>query len=216
MKLLVFSDLHGDALALKNLEVKSKEVDIILCAGDFTIFSNDILKILKTMNSWKKPVFIIPGNHECSEEVQMLCLPYNNLHFINEMGYEMDNIFILGIEGNGFTYEDLYFEEISKRFISVINDRRKHFKSLNMPFHYILLNHAPPYNTNCDFLGDGMYCGNLSVRKFIEKTKPDLAVCGHIHETFNTIDNINNTVVINPGPKGRIITFFDSKIVFCD
>jgi len=38
MKILAFVDVHGSAACLKEIEKKSKKVDIILCAGDLTVF----------------------------------------------------------------------------------------------------------------------------------------------------------------------------------
>ena len=44
------------------------------------------------------------------------------------------------------------------------------------------------------------------IRKFIEQFKPEVAICGHIHENSGKIDYIGKTKVINPGYKGKIIS----------
>ena len=44
MKILAFVDLHGSLNALKRLskQIKSKKPDIIVCAGDISIFENNL------------------------------------------------------------------------------------------------------------------------------------------------------------------------------
>ena len=73
MHILAFVDSHGMADAMKELERKAKFADIILCAGDFTIFERDMDKVLKRMNSFGKPVLLIHGNHESESELQKAC-----------------------------------------------------------------------------------------------------------------------------------------------
>ncbi|MBI3766704.1 MAG: YfcE family phosphodiesterase, partial [Ignavibacteriales bacterium] len=41
--------------------------------------------------------------------------------------------------------------------------------------------------------------GSSSVRKFIEKHQPDLAVCGHIHEARGQ-DSLEKSKIVNCGP----------------
>ena len=64
MKILFFADTHGDKKTLNKLIKRGKNVDLIVCAGDFTQMENDIEKILDHINSFNKPVLIIHGNHE--------------------------------------------------------------------------------------------------------------------------------------------------------
>ena len=44
-----------------------------------------------------------------------------------------------------------------------------------------------------------------SIRKAVEKFKPNLLLCGHIHEAEGIEDRIGNTKVINVGKEGKII-----------
>jgi Icc-related predicted phosphoesterase len=69
----------------------------------------------------------------------------------------------------------------------------------------ILVTHAPPHKTKLDEMREGYHVGNKSIREFIEKAKPSVAVSGHIHETFEKVDKIGETVIVNPGPGGAII-----------
>jgi Icc-related predicted phosphoesterase len=201
MKFLAISDIHGSKKSLKELKEKSKQVDIVLLAGDFTVFENDIHQILKKINSWKRKTFLIQGNHETPEVVEAVSAKYPYLIYLDERYYIIDNYLFIGIEGNGFTKKDEYFEEVSKEFLPIIKEHRKEFGT---EAKIILMTHAPPYNTKCDVVA-GEHAGNNSIRKFISKSQPDLCVCGHIHESAGNEDFIKKTLVVNAGKKGKII-----------
>lgn len=62
----------------------------------------------------------------------------------------------------------------------------------------IAIIHEPPHGSKVDMLGNGQHVGSPSVRAFIEKAQPAVAVTGHIHES-SAVDMIGNTPVINPG-----------------
>jgi Icc-related predicted phosphoesterase len=48
--------------------------------------------------------------------------------------------------------------------------------------------------------------GSDAVRKAVEKFKPDILLCGHVHEAEGLEEVIGKTRVINVGRKGKIIT----------
>lgn len=64
-----------------------------------------------------------------------------------------------------------------------------------------LISHTPPQATACDRLGSGAPVGSMAVREFIEKRKPAVCLCGHIHES-RAEDHIGGTHIINPGTLG--------------
>ena len=69
---------------------------------------------------------------------------------------------------------------------------------------WILVTHAPPFNTHLDLVFD-RHVGSKSIRESIEKFNPELNICGHLHENFNIRDKIKSTRIINPGPSGEIL-----------
>jgi Icc-related predicted phosphoesterase len=52
---------------------------------------------------------------------------------------------------------------------------------------------------------NGRHVGNKDFRSFIERIKPNLVICGHIHETAEKKDKIGKTIVINPGWEGVVV-----------
>lgn len=193
MKALAFVDLHGSKPALKRILSMSKKADIIICAGDFTIFSHGQKEILEKLDKTGKPVLVIHGNHEEEDELKKECRNLENCHFIHDSKFRLGNHLFIGWGGGGFSYTDKEFEKKAKRFSKWIKEDDR----------VVLVTHAPPYKTKIDKIGDE-YAGNRSIRKFIEKIEPVLAVSGHLHECVGE-DKIKITRVLNPGYKGKII-----------
>jgi Icc-related predicted phosphoesterase len=59
--------------------------------------------------------------------------------------------------------------------------------------------HAPPARTACDRLRSGEHVGSEVIRAFVERTQPELVLCGHIHESRG-LDEIGRSRIVNPGP----------------
>lgn len=53
------------------------------------------------------------------------------------------------------------------------------------PEKLILVSHAPPFDTCCDYTRNDQHVGSRAVRKFIENYQPLLTLHGHIHETVD-------------------------------
>lgn len=63
MKLLIYSDLHLEFGT--DFTVPESDADVLILAGDITIFKENKLKLLsKFLNGWNKPVLYVAGNHE--------------------------------------------------------------------------------------------------------------------------------------------------------
>lgn len=200
MRIFAFVDTHGNEKHLKHVLDASHNADIIVCAGDFTIFENDTESILRTLNSIGKPVILINGNHETATTLVAATANLPNIHFIHKTYYIKDDIIFFGYGGGGFGNIDSKFEIVSTQFI---NDLKELEKKNKKEYRMILVTHAPPHNTNLDDLG--YHVGSKSIREFIEKEQPIINICGHIHECAGNQDKIKNTITINPGPEGKII-----------
>jgi hypothetical protein len=198
MKLLVFSDIHGDSTAIERLKNKAKEekVDALVCAGDVSFFGANLEVIIKSFNIGI-PLIIIPGNHETNS--QMNSLKERFVHNIHQKSFKLGSILFIGCGGSTFTPFNTPFEMSEKEFEKAISKLKTQDHKLKI----LLLTHEPPYGTKLDYLGE--YEGSKSIRKFIDKHQPDYNICGHFHENEGLKDKIGRTIVMNPGPKGRII-----------
>lgn len=198
MKLLAFVDVHTSVKALQRIKkkVKKENPDLILCGGDISIFENGIEYVLFFLNKLKKSILIVNGNHERDNFMRKVCKLFKNIIFIHKKHYKKDNLIVLGYGGGGFALRDAEFRKTAKRFKKIIkkNEDKK----------IILLIHGPPYGTKVDRIV-GQHCGNKDITDFVKKNKVDYVICGHLHENFGKKGKIKKTIVMNPGPYGKII-----------
>ncbi|MBN1156693.1 metallophosphoesterase [Candidatus Woesearchaeota archaeon] len=194
MKILAFVDMHGSIKAFNEIKKKAKGANILVCAGDISMFENNIKSIIRKFGQLKKPVLMIHGNHESPGTMKSVCSAHNNILFIHKALYTLGDVQFIGYGGGGFTVTDDGFEKFMKKAMKDIDKKKK----------VILITHAPPYGTNLDIINSNHY-GNKSVRNFIKLNKIDIAISGHLHECACHTDKINKVMLINPGPKGKLI-----------
>ena len=191
MRILVFTDIHGSESVFKKLRKKSKNVDFIICCGDLTVFEDSLAPVVKKIGALKKEVYLIHGNHEHSSHVKKECDKYKNVHFCHKRVFKKKGFSIFGYGGGGFATEDKDCEKCVKK-------NKVHLQKKN-----ILITHQPPANTKMDEIWDGRHVGSKTIKKYIKYF--DLACSGHIHETEGNKQTLGKTLLINPGPDGRIV-----------
>ena len=193
MKILVFTDVHGNPTAIRQIINKSKEADLLVCAGDLIDWGHleNIVRLFKDLN---KKILIIPGNHEDYDELKSLCKKYNFLIDIHLKKFKMNDVMFFGFGGGGFSQKDLELEEVMKKL--KFDEKEK----------LVFVTHGPPYGTKLDYLNHlKSYRGSKTLTEFIKKFKPKFAICGHLHENEKKEDKIGTTLILNPGKYGKII-----------
>jgi len=195
MRLLVFGDTHGSKSAIKRIIKKASGADIVICLGDLTNWGHNLENLLLKFKNLKSQFLFIHGNHEYIGDVKKVVKKHGFIQFLHQRSYSINNYVFFGYGGGGFLLEDLKFENIIKRFKKTIKKNDK----------VILITHAPPYGTKLDILPYTGHAGNKSFTKFIKEIKPIYHLCGHFHENESKRDKINNTIILNPGPEGKII-----------
>jgi len=197
VKILCFSDLHG---RYKNIEEwKGKEFNFVLVAGD--IYPNTEL-VIEKLSSLEKPVFVIAGNNDDPQELAAVCDSYDNIYFVDREVYDFEEFQIVGLGGSlttPFNTRNEYTEEEFENDLEVLKQKINKGKKI------IFLVHHPPFGTELGIIR-GEDLGSKAIRKFIEEVKPVLTICGHFHENAGKSVRIENCLVINPGPKGLIVT----------
>jgi len=209
MKIFLISDIEGKRV---NIPHKAfKDVSFCFIAGDITTGSPNekrIQKIFSNLGSvfpFSKKVFFVPGNHDHPKIAR-------NLPFWKENFIQMHKKWIL-IDKNGFNkpiaifgfrgaikglYNKFAFSE--RDYYDTFEKVIKHFgRNQSMDdFFSIFLVHDAPFDTLIDKTHQNQHVGSRSLRKLIEKHRPNLCLSGHIHESKG-IDYIGQTVLINPG-----------------
>ena len=199
MRILAFTDIHGSKTAFRIIKKKIiyKKPDLLVCAGDISLFEHGFLSIMRKLNKLNRLIIMVHGNHEDEHIFIKYSKLFKNIIFIHKRHFIKDDALFLGYGGGGFSVVDKEFEKIAKtKFKKIIQ--------INKDKKIILVTHPPPYNTRLDRLFQG-HCGNKSIRKFVEKNHLDLLICGHLHENFGKEDMIAQTKIVNPGPYGKII-----------
>jgi len=190
MRVLFFIDYHDQARYFPELSKKAAKADLIISAGDHTIFEYNNDTILSNFDAWGKPILLMHGNHERSSFLEETSKKFPNITFVHGDKKVIDGNTFLFWGGGGL-----------RRYDPDLAEQAKRWKSAQQPI--ILVTHAPPYNTKLDDIGT--HAGNATVRDIIERFKPIIAISGHLHETEGREDTIGPTRCINPGPMGVLI-----------
>lgn len=196
-KILAVGDFHGDTRFATKMAKKAKEenVDLVILTGDHTMAETSIDGLIGPFAKNKKPVLIIPGNHESAHTNAMIAeiyAPYTkNLH-----GYYFTKK-NLGIFGAGTAHIGIHAISDDEIFNLL---KRSHNKIKNLK-KQIMVTHIHPEDSTFEFSG---YPGSSAVKKAIVKFQPDIAICSHIHEAAGLEEKIGKTQVINVARKAKI------------
>ncbi len=196
-KVLAVGDFHGDTRFAEKMAkiAKDKNVDLVILTGDHTFAESSIDGLIGPFAKNKKPVLIIPGNHESASTNSMMAeiyAPYaKNLH-----GYYFtkNNLGIFGAGTANMGIHNITDPEIFKLL------KRSHNKIKDIK-KKIMVTHIHPKNTKFEFSG---WSGSNAVRKAIVEFQPDIAICSHIHEAAGLEDKIGKTKIINVARKEKI------------
>ncbi len=198
MKILAASDLHGDIELVKKLAAKAEkeDVDLVVLCGDLTHADDPHAGLIKHFTDKGKKVLLIPGNHESHATADFLAKLYNatNLHGTGILMYDL-GFFGCGGANIGFNQltEDEIYYNLNQGFYKVKHARKK-----------IMLTHVHPSDSLISAFTN-FVPGSSGVRKAIDAFKPDILLCGHVHEAEGIEEKIGKTRVINVVRNGKII-----------
>ena len=196
LKILAASDFHGDSTQIKKLaeQAEKEHIDLVVLCGDLTspLQTDNIIKPFKDKG---KRVLLVPGNHDGFALGDFLADFYGvkNLHGKYASYY---NIGFFGCGGANVGLDALSdqetFDTLKKGFSSIKDSKTK-----------IMITHVHPSGTIVDRMFPRW--GSDGVKKAIDTFKPDIVLCGHVHEAEGVEDIIGNTKVFNVGRHGKII-----------
>jgi Icc-related predicted phosphoesterase len=195
LNILAFSDLHGSDYAFNkalNVILEHKP-NLIMIAGDIADNSFEKAKdFLSSLNDFGIEVFYVPGNMD-SKKLIIEDLNLKHVKNVHKKIIDYEGFKIIGFGGANKTpfNTPIEFDEAEiEFFLSNVN--------LDEKEKIILLTHSPPKNTKVDKTFMKIHAGSIAIRNFIEKHKPILTICGHIHEAYG-VDRLGNSLVINVG-----------------
>ncbi|HWQ56075.1 MAG TPA: metallophosphoesterase [Bryobacteraceae bacterium] len=195
MKLLVFSDIHGDLQALER--ILAIDADAYVAAGDLTSWGEGLDRCARVLHSLGEKLWVLPGNHESDVQVASICERYGFHDFhgrtMRAGGYE--------VAGLGYS-TPTPFDTPGEYEESEMARRLAAFAGLRP---LVLICHCPPYGGALDRIRDGLHGGSTAVRDFLEAEQPEWFFCGHIHEAAGVQAEMGKTRCANVGKRGYLL-----------
>ncbi len=195
MKLLVFSDIHGDQRALQRLV--SIEADYYFCAGDLANCGRGLDPLGEILKQRGDKVYVIPGNHETAEQITSFCGSFG-LNDFHGGHTEIDGFHVVGLGYSNRTPFDTPGEYTEEQ----LDEKLHHFDGLSP---MIAICHVPPFGTMLDRITNLRHAGSKSMRDFLQRERPRFFFCGHIHEAAGAQDKLGETSAMNVGKRGYLL-----------
>ena len=195
VKLLVFSDIHGDARALERL--MSIDADYYFCAGDLVNWARGLDIMGEVMKRRADRVYVIPGNHESAVQITAFCAKFGFHDFHG------GRVRIGGFEVTGLGYSNPTPFETPGEYSEEELERMLHAFDGLKPM--ISICHAPPFGTSLDRITNLKHAGSRAIREFLRREQPRYFFCGHIHEAAGAQDKLGETSAMNVGKKGYLL-----------
>lgn len=195
MKVLVFSDIHGDLRALEKL--METEADYYFAAGDMVSWGRGLEDIGKILQKRAAQTYVLPGNHETEDQIRAMCERFSLQAFHGST-----------FASNGYRFAGLGyssptpFHTPGEYSEAQLAERLKPFAGLKP---LVLVCHCPPLGTSLDQASTGEHLGSRSMREFIEREQPEYFFCGHIHESAGREDTIGGSRGFNVGKTGYLL-----------
>jgi uncharacterized protein len=201
MKIYVISEIYGDLTRVEYFAAKlqKEKPDLLIIAGDLTAiglfdqrgFCQRVLDLLELSGV---RVLAIPGNNDGGEVQEVLEAFGVNLH---DSAQTIKDLGLIGFGGAKTPFKTPFEPEdqtvvasLEKNFVR-LDDKKIKRK--------IIVVHNPPYNTKVDKIKGGKHVGSKPLRKFLEKSQPNLCISAHITESKGE-DKIGKTKIFYPGP----------------
>lgn len=194
MNLLLASDLHCDADAAARLVAGSRAVDVVVIAGDLCNVHrglDDMIAILKAVTT---PTVLVAGNNETTDELRRACRGWSAARVLHGDGCEVLGVPFFGVGGGipvtpfgAWSYD--FTEEQAEALLAAC------------PANGVLVVHSPPFGV-VDVSSRGGHIGSTAVRAAVERVRPKLVACGHVHGSNGRTGKIGPTTVVNAGPVG--------------
>jgi uncharacterized protein len=195
MKVLIFSDTHGDLRALQR--VVARPADIYIAAGDLSNFGKGLERCGEILKPLGERLWVLPGNHETYDQMKEFCARYGFVDFhrqTKELG---------GTKWAGLGYSNITpFKTPGEYTEPQIADALSQFVGMDQLY---LVVHFPPRDTKLDEYAEGQHAGSSTLRDWVEQEKPLYLFCGHIHETAGMKDQLGRTHCVNVGKEGYTI-----------
>jgi Icc-related predicted phosphoesterase len=195
MRIAYVVDVHDRFDAVPAALEKIGAVDVLLVGGDITTFGTpeDAERAIELWRPLAPRLLAVAGNMDSPAiDERLVALGVS----LDGRGVSLGDVGIAGVSAAPLsplhTPHELRDDELGRR----AEEGLAEVKECGVR---VLCPHAPPHGTACDRLRSGEHVGSASLRAVVERERPDVVLCGHIHES-RAVDRIGPTQVANPGP----------------
>ena len=194
MRLLLASDIHHDLAAARSLAERSTEADALVIAGDLAVMRQGLQEVVDVLAGAACPSVLVPGNGESDQELEAACAGWDGAFVLHGSGCEIAGVRFWGL---GAAVPVTPFGDWS---FDLSEDEARGLLA-GCPPGAVLVTHSPPHG-HVDVAGPGQHLGSRAVLEAVERTRPRLVVCGHIHGSWENESVAGETRIVNAGPRG--------------
>ncbi len=190
MRVLAFSDLHHSPRHAREIVAAAKDAELVIGAGDFCNMRQDLAGATALLDGIAAPLVLVPGNAESFAELAAAAPA--GAHVLHGSGVEIDGLRLFGL-GYGVPVTPFgawscdLTEAQAEKMLDGCEDAD------------IMVFHSPPKGV-ADRTSSGLSVGSEAILAALERVQPDLAVCGHIHDSWGQTARVGRTRVANLGP----------------
>ncbi len=187
MRIYAVADVHAHSDRLERIEatIHNRRPDVLVIAGDSINYRRSE-PVLEQLNRMPVPVLVVRGNSDPASLENRL-FDYPNIISLHAKAITVRATPFVGIGGT-----------VPLPFRSRIGFRQKHLfdrVSALIDRQSVLVVHPPPLGVQDRFLRR-VHAGSRMVYDLMEKTRPRVLICGHIHEDAGAA-YVGQTLVIN-------------------
>ena len=120
MRLLAFSDVHGDQSIIAKIKQKAKDCDLILCCGDIAPAHGIAIDAARQIGKFDASVLAIQGNFETPSEMELVCkeLGWIDLH---GKSIEIQGLLFFGCGGGNIGPFNTPYELTEEQFKEILH-----------------------------------------------------------------------------------------------
>jgi Icc-related predicted phosphoesterase len=193
MKIVALTDIHGAYRKAEEI-IRKESPDMVIMGGDLTTRGTpeEAEKAVRSFTLLCPSLLCVAGNMDLPSHEEV----FVNLGVsINGRGVRVGDLGIFGVSASPpsplHTPYEISEGEIARRI-------KKGHSDIKGSRVTVFVSHSPPFGTALDVIHTGIHVGSMAVREFVEREKPSIVVCGHIHEARGR-DTIGPSILINCG-----------------
>jgi uncharacterized protein len=196
VRVLIFSDIHGDLGALAR--IVAQPADLYIDAGDLATFGKGLERCGEILKPLGERLWVLPGNHETHKATRELSERWGFVDFHRQVR-PLESVGGV-VQWAGLGYSNITpFHTPGEYSEEELADALSAFDGIR-PLYLVV--HCPPAGTRLDEYAPGKHAGSTAVREWVKREQPAYLFCGHIHEAAGLREVIGTTQCINVGRQG--------------